>query len=61
MITSIRSSGSDPDFTSPAKALLYPIKNAQAIVRGEATIDDLCLYAPRTQVLQIIFEEVPGI
>ena len=47
----------DPDFTSPAKALLYPIKNAQAIVRGEATIDDLCLYAPRTQVLQIIFED----
>ena len=47
----------DPDFSSPAKSLLYPIKNARKIINGECTIDDLCIYAPMTKTLQIFFED----
>ncbi len=46
----------DVDFDSEAAALLYDIKNARAVKSGDMTIDDLCLTAPETLVVEIEFE-----
>ncbi len=46
----------DVDFDSEAAALLYDIKNARAVKSGDKTIDDLCLTAPETLVVEVEFE-----
>lgn len=40
-----------------AAALLFDIKNARAVKEGDASIDDLGVYAVEDYVLEIIFEE----
>jgi len=45
-----------PDFESPAAALLYDIKNARDCKTGEKSIDDLGVSAVGTKTLQVMFE-----
>ena len=47
----------DPEFSSPAAALLYDIKNARAVKEGTMSIDDLGLYSEDTKIMQIILEK----
>ena len=47
----------DPDFTSPAKPLLYMIKNARKVVNGDLSIDDLGVASIDTYTLQVELEE----
>lgn len=47
----------DPEFASPAAALLYDIKNAKAVKEGLMSIDDLGVYAEDTKIMQIYFED----
>ncbi|NLK40115.1 MAG: peptide ABC transporter substrate-binding protein [Clostridiales bacterium] len=44
------------DFASSASALLFDIKNARAAKQGEASIDDVGLYAEDIRLLEITFE-----
>ncbi|MHC1695341.1 MAG: ABC transporter substrate-binding protein [Eubacteriales bacterium] len=46
----------EPEFSSPAAALLYPIKNARLVREGEMTVDDLGLYALSETLLEVQFE-----
>jgi len=46
----------DPDFSSPAAALLYSIKNARSVKEGDMTVDDLGAVALDTTTLQITFD-----
>lgn len=46
----------DPEFTSPAAAALFDIKNAKNYKNGDCSPDDMGLYAVDTKVLDIIFE-----
>ncbi|MBO4220695.1 MAG: hypothetical protein J5933_07210 [Clostridia bacterium] len=46
----------EPDFDSEACALLFDIKNARDVKRGDKTIDDLGLAAVETYVVEIEFE-----
>ncbi|MBR7185279.1 MAG: peptide ABC transporter substrate-binding protein [Clostridia bacterium] len=46
----------EPDFTSPACALLFDVKNARAIKEGDASIDDLGVAAIDELVIEITFE-----
>ncbi len=46
----------EPDFTSPACALLFDVKNARAIKEGDASIDDLGIAAVDELVVEISFE-----
>ena len=46
----------DPDFSSPAAALLYSVKNARAVKEGDMTVDDLGVYALDTTTLQVTFD-----
>ncbi|MBQ3065607.1 MAG: hypothetical protein IJC98_05170 [Clostridia bacterium] len=46
----------EPEFESPAAAMLMNIKNARAVRRGDATIDDLGLEALDSTLLEITFE-----
>ncbi|MBQ8474976.1 MAG: peptide ABC transporter substrate-binding protein [Clostridia bacterium] len=46
----------EPTFKSDAACLLYDIKNARDIKMGDATVDDLGVYAVETYVLEIEFE-----
>lgn len=45
-----------PDFQSEACALLFDLKNARSVKMGDASIDDLGIYAASSQILQIAFE-----
>jgi len=47
----------DASNSSSAASLLYDIKNARAVKAGDASIDDLGIYAVDTLVLEIRFEE----
>ncbi|MBO7404287.1 MAG: hypothetical protein J6V24_04935 [Clostridia bacterium] len=47
----------EPDNACEAASLLYDIKNARAIKRGDATIDDLGVAAVDTYTLEIQFEQ----
>ena len=47
----------EPDSACEAASLLYDIKNARAIKRGDATIDDLGVAAVDTYTLEIQFEQ----
>ena len=42
--------------TNDAAALLYKVKNAEKIKNGDLSIDDLCVYAVDTKVIEIQFE-----
>lgn len=44
-------------YSNDAAAMLYKIKNARAVKEGSESIDDLCVYAPGTKVVEIQFEE----
>ena len=46
----------EPEFSSPAAALLFPIRNARAVKEGDMTIDDLGAYADDMDLLRIEFE-----
>ena len=46
----------EPDFDSEACALLFDIKNAREVKKGDKTIDDLGLAAVETYVVEIEFE-----
>jgi oligopeptide transport system substrate-binding protein len=46
----------EPEFNSPAAAMLYPIRNARAVKEGDMTVDDLGLYADDIRELRIEFE-----
>lgn len=46
----------EPEFHSEAASMLYSIKNAKAVKSGDASIDDLGIYAVDTYVLQVQFE-----
>ena len=45
-----------PDFVSPAAALLFDIKNARAVKEGYLTVADLGIAAPDITILEITFE-----
>ncbi|MCL2099571.1 MAG: ABC transporter substrate-binding protein [Oscillospiraceae bacterium] len=45
-----------PDFHSPAAALLFDIKNARAVKEGEMTVDDLGIAALDLTLLEVTFE-----
>ena len=45
-----------PDFHSPAAALLFDIKNARAVKEGEMTVDDLGIAALDLALLEVTFE-----
>ncbi len=45
----------EPSFKSDAACLLYDIKNARDIKMGDATVDDLGVYAVDTYVLEVEF------
>lgn len=47
----------DPEQKNEAASLLYDVKNARACKTGDATIDDLGIYAVDTYVLKVEFEE----
>ena len=47
----------EPEFSSPAAALLYSIKNARAVKEGDMTVDDLGVYADDITELRIEFEQ----
>ncbi len=47
----------DPSFSSTASVLLFPIKNAQAVKAGDASIDSLGITAPDATLLEIELEE----
>ena len=47
----------DPEFMGECAALLYPLKNARDVKLGNASIDDLGVYASGKQILRIEFEE----
>ncbi|MBP3377380.1 MAG: peptide ABC transporter substrate-binding protein [Clostridia bacterium] len=46
----------DPSFYGAASSMLYDIKNARAVKRGDVSIDDLGVLAVDTYVLDIYFE-----
>jgi oligopeptide transport system substrate-binding protein len=46
----------EPEFVSPAAALLFPIRNARAVKEGYMTVDDLGAFADDMRVLRIEFE-----
>jgi oligopeptide transport system substrate-binding protein len=46
----------NPDFSSPASALLYDIKNARDVKSGDASIDDLGISAVDTYTIEVTFE-----
>ena len=46
----------EPEFSSPAAALLYSIKNARAVKEGDMTVDDLGVYADDITELRVEFE-----
>ena len=43
--------------SNDAAALLYKVKNAEKVKNGDLSIDDLCVYAVDTKVIEIQFEE----
>lgn len=45
-----------PDFQSEACALLFELKNARDVKSGDASIDDLGVYAASSKILQVSFE-----
>ena len=45
----------EPEFSSPAAALLFSIKNARAVKEGDMTVDDLGVYADDIRELRIEF------
>ena len=45
----------EPSFKSDAACLLYDIKNAREIKMGDATVDDLGVYAVDTYILEVEF------
>lgn len=47
----------DPDFSSPAAALLYDVKNAVAIKQGKLPVDDLGVNALNEDTIEIVFEK----
>jgi len=47
----------DPEKKNEAASLLYDIKNARACKIGDATIDDVGIYAVDTYVIKVEFEE----
>ncbi len=46
----------EPEFHSEAAAMLFSIKNAMEVKKGDLSIDDLGIYAVDTYVLQVQFE-----
>ena len=44
------------DHSSEAASLLFDIKNARAVTEGEASIDDLGVYAVNEKTVEIVFE-----
>lgn len=46
----------EPEFHSEAASMLFSIKNAKAVKKGDMSIDDLGIYAVDTYVLQVQFE-----
>ncbi len=46
----------EPEFHSDAASMLYSIKNAAQVKKGDLSIDDLGIYAVDTYVLQVQFE-----
>lgn len=46
----------EPEFHSEAASMLFSIKNAKAVKKGDLSIDDLGIYAVDTYVLQVQFE-----
>ena len=47
----------DPEFKCEAASMLYDIKNAREVKMGDASIDDLGVFAIETYVLEIEFEQ----
>ena len=47
----------DPEFSHPAAAMLFEIKNAKAYKNGDCSPDDVGLYAVDTTVMEIQFEQ----
>lgn len=47
----------DPEFSHPAAAMLFEIKNAKAYKNGDCSPDDVGLYAVDTTVMEIQFEK----
>lgn len=47
----------DPEFKCEAASMLYDIKNAREVKMGDASIDDLGIFAIETYVLEIEFEQ----
>ena len=47
----------EPEFSSPAAALLFDIKNARAVKEGEMTVDDLGVYADDATELRVVFDK----
>jgi len=45
-----------PDFSSPAAALLFDIRNAREVKRGEMTVDDLGVAALSPYLLEVSFD-----
>ncbi|MCL2097032.1 MAG: peptide ABC transporter substrate-binding protein [Oscillospiraceae bacterium] len=46
----------EPEFSSPAAALLFSIRNARAVKEGDMTVDDLGVYADDLNLLRVEFE-----
>ena len=51
----------DPEFMGECATLLYSLKNARDVKLGNASIDDLGVYAVGKQILRIEFETKPDI
>lgn len=47
----------DPEFKCEAASMLYDIKNARDVKMGDASIDDLGIFAIETYVLEVEFEQ----
>lgn len=47
----------EPEFYSDAASMLFSIKNAMQVKKGDLSIDDLGIYAVDTYVLQVQFEK----
>ncbi|MHB1153614.1 MAG: peptide ABC transporter substrate-binding protein [Eubacteriales bacterium] len=47
----------EPEFHSEAASMLFSIKNAMQVKKGDLSIDDLGIYAVDTYVLQVQFEK----